>query len=435
MIASLALSLLACQAPAPDSGGTTPTTDGGTEQPLVFGDCDSAVAVPWGIAGEDGDPVPAAPHASTFGGETPDPWAVRLGWPSRDPSTSVSMLWRTDVDTMASIVEYGPAADFPEGATQVEGYSFLYGGAEIGEGIYRMHEVRLCGLVEPGTSYGYRVGGEGHWSETYTFSTPGAPGSFDSFRVGIAGDSRGDYATWGDIVAAMESHAPDLYLFSGDMIELGANQAEWDDWLAASGTMLAEKPFLGSHGNHEFLAQHYFAQFGFPGNEEWFAFEFGDLLVLSLNDTVRSQDQISTEQRAFIQEELAATALPWRVGMHHQSAYSACTTHDSNLTVRAAWADAFEDGGVQLVTAGHNHIYERSLPIKGGEAVGQGEGTVYLVSGGAGAPLYTSVADEWWNVVHSSIEHYIIADFGPKQVDVVVRDLNGAVIDEFSVPR
>ena len=63
------------------------------------------------------------------------------------------------------------------------------------------------------------------------------------------------------------------------------------------------------------------------------------------------------------------------------------------------------------------------------------DGTVYLVSGGAGAPLYTETAEEWFGHVANPIEHYLIADFGPTEVTVTVRDLDGNVIDEFTKPR
>ena len=36
-------------------------------------------------------------------------------------------------------------------------------GGEVGSGPYRVHEVRLCGTLTPGTTYSYRVGGEGAW--------------------------------------------------------------------------------------------------------------------------------------------------------------------------------------------------------------------------------------------------------------------------------
>lgn len=435
----LPLALLACDpySEAKDSGAGG--TDGGTDGDGgsgVYEDCDPKVYVPVGTTGGDED-VEADAHEETFGADAPDPYHVRYQWPARDPSRSGSFLWRTDTDTLASQIKWGPADGFPDNATTTDGYTFLFGGgSEIGDGAFRMHEVRLCGQLEPDTTYSYQVGGEGHWSNTYSFTTPGAPGSFDSFRVAISGDSRGAYATWGDLMTAMDSHEPDFFLFSGDMVELGANQNEWDSWFEASGDILAQKAFVAAHGNHEFLAQNYFAQFGFPGNEEWFAVEYGDMLVLSLNDTVRSETEIASDQKTFIEQELAATERGWRVGMHHQPAYSTCTNHSSNLDVRDAWSQAFEDGGAQLVTAGHNHIYERSVPIyRGEEASGSQSGTTYMVSGGAGAPLYENSTDEWFGAVANPIVHYVIADFDGDTAEFVVRDLDGNVIDQFTLSR
>ena len=64
-----------------------------------------------------------------------------------------------------------------------------------------------------------------------------------------------------------------------------------------------------------------------------------------------------------------------------------------------------------------------------------GDGTVYLVAGGAGAPLYTESEDNWFGHIANPVEHFIIADFGPHGIDFVVRDLSENVIDEFTVPR
>ncbi|MEC8424648.1 MAG: fibronectin type III domain-containing protein, partial [Myxococcota bacterium] len=223
---------------------------GGDSGVAVERECDPRVLVPVGVLHDR--PIPAAAHADVYG-SAPDPFSVHLGLPSRDPSTSISMLWRTDAETMASIVEYGPAETWPEGAVRVEGYTYGYGGTELGTGPYRMHEVRLCEVLIPGTAYTYRVGGEGAWSDVHTFTTPGAPGSFDTYRIAVAGDSRGAYDTWAQVVAAMEVHEPDLFLFSGDMVELGAVQPEWDAWFAAAGDAFARKPIVPAHGNHEFL--------------------------------------------------------------------------------------------------------------------------------------------------------------------------------------
>ena len=406
---------------------------GGTDSDTVVpveGACSPVVTIPGGLALED-EGVEADRHQAVLG-EAPSPVAVRYQWPDEDPSTSAAFLWSTDTDTLASLLEIGPADTFPEGARQVEGYTFLFGGSAINTGDNRIHEVRVCGTLTPGTTYSYRVGGEGAWSDTYTFTTPGAPGTFDTFRIAIAGDSRGAYTTWGQILAKMDAAEPDLILFSGDMVDIGTNQEEWDAWLRAGGDVLARRPLVAAHGNHEFLSQNYFAQLALPGNEQWFHIRYGSMSLLSLNDTVQDSDELTVEQPAFIAQALSESDATWRVAMHHQSAYAACSTHGSDAEVRAAWAPMFDAHDVDVVFAGHNHIYERSVPIR--DDAPADDGVTYIVSGGAGAPLYTNVNKEWFNAVANPTEHYIIADVSPTEIHVVVRDLDEVVIDDFTLP-
>lgn len=403
-----------------------PEPDGPASAPQ----CSTEVMLPVNLTQPE-PPGPADAHADTLG-SSPTPQFVRLGWPSADPSTSAGFSWRTDVDTMATVLAWGVGGDLTE---RTEGASFLLAQDSDGQGGFRLHEVRLCGDLEPGTTYSYRVGGEGAWSPTWRFSTPAAPGTFDSVRVAFAGDSRGAQSTWATIVELAEAHEPDLYVFSGDMVDLGVNQDEWDLWMAAGEDVFRGKGLIPAHGNHEFLARNYFGLFVLPGNEEWFSIDYGPLHIVSLNDTVRDLDDVERAQVSFLEADLAANTSAWTVATHHQSAYSACTAHGSNEVVRAAWSPVFDQYGVDVVVAGHNHIYERSHPIFEGEQAPPGQGTVYVVSGGAGAPLYQNIEDQWFNAVTAMTEHYVIGDFGPDEATFIVRDLSDNVIDQFTVPR
>jgi hypothetical protein len=389
--------------------------------------CDPRVLVPQ-ISGVPTDT--ADPHAETFGATLPDPFQVRIQWPGSDPSRSVSFLWRTDVDTLATVVEWGEGTSLDQ---RTEGASFGLGAAS--PPVARIHEVRLCGDLKPATTYSYRVGGDGHWSPTYTFTTPGEPGSFDTFRVAYAGDSRGTFEAWGTMLTQMEAEDPDFITFSGDMVDIGLSQDDWDGWFDAAGDVLAEIPLVPAHGNHEFLSPSYFAQFSMPGNEEWFDIRYGNLTLVSLNDTVRDLAVLTEDEIQLMDEAWGANPDDWKVAMHHQSIYSRCTTHGSYMDLREAWGPVFDRHDVDVVFAGHNHIYERSVPIRGDALAEDGAGTVYLVSGGAGAPLYTGVADEWYGAVANPIEHWVMADFSPDRIDFVVKDLSGNVIDSFTIPR
>ncbi len=391
----------------------------------VFGDCDPVVLQPSLVAGGEG--APADPHSDTFGAD-PTPTHVRLHWPSSDPSRSAAMLWRTDLDTQASVVAFGTSADALD--QRVEGYSFTFGSSDDA----RMHEVRLCGLLEPETTWYYRVGGDGHWSDTHSFTTPAAAGEGDSLRIGMVGDSRGGYDTWGTTLALIDAHEPDLILFSGDMVERGVEQEEWDAWFGAAEEIHARRVVVPTHGNHEFLAQAYFANWGLPGNEQWFHLALGPLDLISLNDTVNDFAYLESEQPDFLREVLGASDLPWSMVMHHQAMYSTNTRHGSFETLREHWEPAIDETGVDLVLAGHNHCYERSQPVRGGAVVGAAEGTTYVVTGGAGAPLYTDFEEDWFGEVAAAVEHYVIADLGPTDGAFTAYDLSGTVVDSFVVP-
>jgi hypothetical protein len=123
------------------------------------------------------------------------------------------------------------------------------------------------------------------------------------------------------------------------------------------------------------------------------------------------------------------------VALHHQPLYSRSSTHGSSEALQAAWGPVYDAGGMDLVVNGHNHTYERSVPIKGGAEVSPEEGTRYMVTGGAGAPLYTGVDEAWFGLVAEPVNHYVIADFVGGTATFTVRDLSGNIIDEWTMQR
>lgn len=423
------LLLLACD-PFPELGDSNAWS---IAPSLSSADCSPDVYVPVGLLADV--QVPADAHTE-FYGRDPKPFAVHMGLPSRDVAKSRSFLWRTDVSTLASSIQIGETPTFPADAVTYTGGSFLYGGSEVGTGDYREHEVRICGGLRPGTQYSYRVGGAmevNGWSDVYSFVTPREAGTFDSYRLAFFGDSRSDPETWGQVLAAIDAHAPDFMIASGDMVDSGSSQASWDEWFSQAGDVLARRPVALAHGNHEYLAQSYFAQVGLPANEEWYAVDFGDMLLTVLNDTVRDDEEISTEQVQFLRGEFATTSATWRIASHHQPLYSTCSGHGSNEELREIWGPEFDAGNLDIDLAGHNHTYERSVPITSDAEAP--DGVTYLVSGGAGAPLYEDADADWFGEVSKPVNHYVIADVSDGTMNAVAYDLSGNVIDQFTLTK
>lgn len=390
----------------------------------IYEDCTSVFDAP--AAEYGGDPLVPDPDEGTYGA-APEPYVEHQGVPARDPSRSRSFLWRTDTTTRASEVQLGPADTWPSGARTFEGASFTFGS----DSVSREHEARVCGELAPNTTYTWRVGGGEAWSDEHHFTTPGPPGSDGPIRVLVMGDSRSDMATWGTVATMAEGLAPDLILFTGDAVSVGETQQDWEAWFAAAGDLLADVPFLPVLGNHEDLAQNWFAQFGLPNNEEWYTVDWLGLRVVGTNDQA-DDDTIGDDEVAW-QRDALAEPRDWRIVENHEAPWSIGTIHGSNLTIRDTWAPVWDAGDVDLVVSGHNHAYERTVPITAAaEAAG---GVTYVVSGGAGAPLYENSLPDWFNLVYVPEHHVVLVELDGEVGTVTAYDTSGLVIDSFTLQK
>ena len=115
----------------------------------------------------------------------------------------------------------------------------------------------------------------------------------------------------------------------------------------------------------------------------------------------------SGAQKAWLDNELAAARrnrdIDWVVVCMHQVAISTVDMFNgADLGIREEWVPLFDRYGVDLVVCGHEHHYERSLPIRGQEpnttltpvpvatatdVIDTSKGTVHMVIGGGGTSV------------------------------------------------
>ena len=108
--------------------------------------------------------------------------------------------------------------------------------------------------------------------------------------------------------------------------------------------------------------------------------------------------------------------------MLHRAPYSSGGEHGSSLDVRAAFGPLFERYGVDLVLAGHEHNYERTIGIR--ESTNPSDALVpYVVTGGGGAPLYPSGTSSWTAFSATRNEYVKVA------VDTCTLTLNAIGLD------
>lgn len=443
---------LGCQTPLGPSDAATPPgdaqggagpTDGGplaNTAPLAYTPegCNFMVrSAPMTRGNVQGD-------TATFGA-APTPAAVHANWAS-DPATTVALVWTTDADTLASAVQYGTAM----GNLDQRAVGHVSTAGNNSATRVTAHEVNLCGL-RPDSTYYYRVGGEGHWSEIQSFKTGPAPGQsgYDVNFV-VSGDSRNGYATFRmlqeRIATVTATRQPDFQIFSGDAVLLGTNQIEWGQWFTAAASAMRRMPFIMVHGNHDALSVNYLLQFaqpqaGVPEQDElYFSFDYGPIHFVVLNDTPYRGDiagGIGGTQIQWLRQDLTRARanrarVPWIVVNHHKPSFSSSNHSDANdtLFIRRNWPPIFDEFGVDVVFNGHDHQFElsRELDAMGREVSGR-RGTYYLISAGAGAELYPT-GNQPWRRYSESVSNFLVVHATERQFEVTPYRLDGTAITE-----
>jgi len=299
------------------------------------------------------------------------------------------VTWRTrDDETTLSGIQYG-AVDALDRSADAITYAYADGPDDV-----RIHEAHLCDL-SPNTAYSYRVGSENSWSKTFQFRTAPADAK-TQIEIAVLGDSRGGMDVLRRMAGEIRTHDPDLILFTGDAVTWGNQQGEWEDFFDSAEELFARAPVIATNGNHEGNAQNFYAQFAMPGDERNFSFSYGAAHITFLNDLPEGGDPAVREATPRLDAFLAAAAPDqWNLLVHHHSLWSASPRHGGNEKLRAIVLPVIDKNRVHLVLSGHDHNYERTLPLKNGEVTTLKDGTTYVVSGGAGADLYDSGTDYW----------------------------------------
>lgn len=342
-----------------------------------------------------------------------EPRGVHLSWTKPDTAHTMTVTWMTDSVADPSVVTYGINSDTENVVTG----TVIQGN----DGLGAIHTAELVDL-KADTLYHYRVGGSNDWSVPFTFKTmPENPCT--PYRFAALGDNRPDtdyipQLHWHPILAEAREAGPSFIIHSGDLVKSGEDTKQWSTFFDTSDLELGFVPFLATNGNHddgpgEGEGANYNQVFAFPRNsinnmEDFYYFTTANAIFVSISTQNYSDGNPPFSMQAqWLDEVLTQNPRAWKFVYLHHPPYSSHKSYDLIFTEfefnhppnekdqNAALVPIFDKHHVDMVFAGHNHYYERFEPLKGGGGNDQGklaagfhDGTVYVITGGAGALTY-----------------------------------------------
>jgi hypothetical protein len=396
-----------------------------------------------------GAPIAAGPMTTPTSGPSATAALVASPYIGETTPTSVVVAWATDASG-ASEVHYSTDTSYSQTATAS---SFLR------DGKY-WHSATITGLTAD-TTYHYRVYTGGvdltPWTDV-TFRT--APSS-DATQITFAGlgDSRpgstsSDPSTSARNVAAqMDQRDFAFAIHTGDIVYGGGvctgSDSGWNQYLRGYFDLyedsIKQAPFYTAIGNHElgsgsascgydaYTGVYYLPENAPSGDEErYYSFDWGNIHVVVLN-TEQTYSTGSTQYN-WLENDLQNTDRRWIVAAFHRPAYSS-GPHGSEEAVQDYLVPLFEQYGVDVVLNGHDHIYERTCPIKDGACTTIDDGgVVYFVTGGAGASSYTPDTD-WFTAKASNKHHFMMLSVDDCTMNIETIDDQGNVFDTLEIDK
>ena len=318
------------------------------------------------------------------------------------PITDLSLL-QTVFDTASNVI----TCEATSTATKKIRYAIGLSGIPTATGLsvgtkfkYTSHKVIAQGLT-PNTTYAYRVGAEGYWSEVAHFTTAPVndPEASEEFTFIYMTDSHiqdQEYvntARQAAVAAARNTPEAKFCVFPGDFVETGGagnSEWEWERWFEESmRPVIKQMPIVPTDGNHDDsnnlnYSYHFNTDNQFKENAKvkpqfdgiTYSFMYGDVLflVFSMQDYWKGNPNMSDLTCSyltndvghwFIHQVAAHPEAKLRVALVHKNIFSGSGHQEDEETAlfRATMLPIMKKCEIDLVMQGHDHCYEVIGPV------------------------------------------------------------------------
>ena len=323
------------------------------------------------------------------------------------------------------------------------------------------HTVILTEL-EPNMTYYYRDGGDGEWSDVFSFVT--LEENPEKIIIGAIAD-HGTSSNAQETTNNMENEDMDLVIHAGDISYANGagsgngigDQSVWDEYQNQIEDVASRTPHMYAPGNHEEDAEPYGfdayeSRFFNPGpNSFWYSFDFEFIHFVSIS--AEHDYEPGSSQYSWLQNDLEDANenrenVPWIVIFAHRPMYSSNGDgdgHGSDIEFREAMEILLYDFQVDLAVWGHDHHYERTYPVFEENVYSNNSGsmsdpyykpgaTIHIVAGMSGRSAYDGLVEPKpaWSAYREVAYGYTIFEATETSINYkFIRNSDGNVADDF----
>ena len=283
-----------------------------------------------------------------------------------------------------------------------------------------LYSAELVNLL-PNKTYYYQIRSDNNiLREIMNFTT--FANNPNHFRFLVYGDSRTGRNERSNLTKRiMESFKDsfDFTIHTGDIVNDGRLQEEWNNYFMDTEFINAFKQGVYVEGNHERgVNTRMYDNLLMPNNasNRYYSFTYGDMGFIILNSNSETvDDDIQTEWLNQTLIEFSQKNTFNFAFLHHPLLGSRSYPYH-----RDNWKPLFDKYNTTLIMCGHNHHYERSYPMINSSDLldfddselydyNNLNNSIYVVAGGAGAPLYPVYNDLF--IAHANeTYHFVIVD-------------------------
>jgi len=375
--------------------------------------------------------------------------AEMLGLTPGSDITELNLNWYSDVGKGSE----SSVRLFDDSGKLVSTAEGISGSASEGK-LY--HKVTLKKLT-PGAKYKYAVSNnKADWSTEYNYTAPAAGNSFKFAVVAdpqlTAGNPNVIAQNWKESIGKIAATTGvNLIVSAGDQVDAAGNEDEYGNFFAPP--QLRNIPFapvVGNHDVHCLFIYHYNlpneqnAKTTCAANSDAnsvanYYYLYNNILFIALNTSAYPNNALTAEPYINVFKktiEAAKTAFAkkydWIVVYHHKSTASLAIhvmDNDIKAYVDAGFQKLMTAQGVDLVIAGHDHIYARSRHTVDDRPSENGKGIIYLtLTTASGLKYYNPSPNANLDAIAkynaSRTPEYTIVDVNGKSMTITTYGIN-----------